>query len=688
MPFKLGSRTINQVAVIGSGQIGPDIALHFAKVLAPLGGSVVVVDVSEKALAAGKARLGKKIAKGAESGAWKPAEAEAMLAAVKFTNVYKDVAKADLVVEAASEDEALKAKIFTQLEGLCAKGTVFLSNSSHLEPERIFATLKDKSRAAVAHYFFPAERNLMVEIVPGADTAPELTAWLLSFYEQIGKIPVEVQSRYGYAADPIFEGIFQAACLAVQEGLGSVKEVDFAARAALGMTVGPFTAMNLTGGNPITAHGLDLMRERFVTAENPTPWFGAPRLLKDKLAADGPTGQWEVCGRGETVTLPEEQERKIVEALRGAYLGLSLGILDSGIVAMADFELLIETALDLKGPCHLVNELGPREALRLVEQYGKDHAGLPVTDLLAMQAKADAPIPLSNLVETTLQDGEGTIHLVRIRRPKVLNALDSATYAQLQGAVERLAWDGEAIGMIISGFGTKAFVSGADIRALHAVHTPEEGYAIAKVAHDLARGIELGDKPIVAALNGLAFGGGLELALACHARIAPEKLKVLACLPEVNLGIIPAGGGTQRLPRLIGLDKANVLLRTGASLSSDEALACGLVQELAPQAEVVARAAALVQALATGQKPWKRIEEDAIAEEDEELAPVDIGHRSKRVDALLCESILDGAMLTLDEGLSQELGVFKEICALQDMRIGVEHFVKNGPKTPAQFVHA
>jgi enoyl-CoA hydratase/3-hydroxyacyl-CoA dehydrogenase len=687
MPFTLGSRKITKVAVIGSGQIGPDIALHFAKVLGPFGVKTVVVDVSEKALQAGQARMTKKVDKGAETGAWKPAEAQAMKAAVTFTTDYAQAAGADLVVEAATEDEALKGKIFQQLETTCRPDAIFLSNSSHLEPERIFAPLKDKSRTAVAHYFFPAERNVMVEVVPGEATAPEVTAWLLRFYEQIGKIPVEVQSRYGYAADPIFEGIFAAACLAVQEGLGTVKEVDFAARAALGMTVGPFTAMNLTGGNPITAHGLDLMHERFASVDNQKPWYAAPQLLKDKLASEGPTGQWQVCGRGETVTLPPEKERRIVEALRGAYLGLCFGIVDTGIVGLSDFELLIETALDLKGPCRMLNELGASEALHLVEKYAKTHEGLPVTELLKLQAEADAPIPLSNLLQETLETPDGTIHLVRIRRPKVLNALNEATYGELLSAIEALAWDGEAIGMVISGFGTKAFVSGADIHALAAVRSPDDGYAIAKLAHDVARGIEMGDKPIVAALNGLAFGGGLELAMACHARVAAEKLKVLAALPEVNLGIIPAGGGTQRLPRLVGLEKANVLLRTGGSLSSDEALACGLVQELAPQADVVERAAALVHALATGKKPWKRIAEEPIAQEPVTLAPVDIGHRSKRVDELLVESITYGAAHTMDEGLSNELGVFREICELKDMRIGVEHFVKNGPKTPAEFVH-
>lgn len=680
MPMIIGSRSISHVVVIGSGQIGPDIALHFAKVLEPFGGQVTVIDVSEQALASGKAKVFKKIDKGAETGAWKPAQAEAMKAMLAFTPDYASAATADLVVEAATEDEALKGRIFTQLEKLCRADTIFLSNSSHLEPERIFAPLRLRQRTAVAHYFFPAERNPIVEIVSSDETDPALTAWLLRFYEATGKVPIAVKSRYGYAADPIFEGIFQAACLAVEEGLGTVKEVDFAARAALGMTVGPFTAMNLTGGNPITQHGLNLMHTRLGS------WFYSPKLLDDMLATDG---KWAVCGRGETVTLPADQDQRITEALRGAYLGLCFGIIDSGIVTLGDYEVCIEMALDLIGPCRLANKLGVAEALRLVKAYAADHPGFSVPMVLRDQAEAGKPFAPPNLIESDLP-GTGTqvVRLVRVRRPKVLNALNHATYHELAAAFARAAADPHVAAVVLAGFGTKAFVSGADINALNAVKTPEEGWAIAKLAQDVARQVERMDKPVVAALTGIAFGGGLELAMGCHARVAVEGQRVLCALPEVNLGLIPAGGGTQRLPRLIGLDKAQAAIRTGTPLGSADALALGLVAELAPADAVIDRAAQRALDMAAGKTPWIKMNEGPVPGAPTALPEIDIGHRSRKVDELVTESLLYGAQRSLDEGLARELDVFRRICALQDMRIGVGHFVANGAKTPAPFVHA
>ena len=262
MAFTLGSRSVRKIGIVGSGQIGPDIALHMTKAMQPHGVPVVVVDISEKALAAGKSKLEKKIDKGVESQAFKPDFGAAMKANTLFTADYKQLAGADLVIEAASEDLPIKRKIFKQLESALAEDAILASNSSHMEPEIIFGECARKGRTAVIHYFFPAERNPVVEIVPGKGTDAALTTWLMNFYEEVGKIPIHVKSRYGYAMDPIFEGLFHAACLCVEEGLGSVKVVDEAVRRVLRQGVGPFTAMNLTGGNPLTHVGLQHYHEK------------------------------------------------------------------------------------------------------------------------------------------------------------------------------------------------------------------------------------------------------------------------------------------------------------------------------------------------------------------------------------------------------------------------------------------
>src|SRR5690606_24021095 len=152
------------------------------------GVEVVVVDVSEQALAKGRQKLEKKVARGVETGAFSAAESDRMLSGVTFTADYGAIAGADLVVEAATEDRDLKRRIFAQVEGLVAADALLASNSSHLEPEEIFGSVERRDRAAVVHYFFPAERNPVVEIVPSRDTDPAVRDWLLGFYEAIGKV--------------------------------------------------------------------------------------------------------------------------------------------------------------------------------------------------------------------------------------------------------------------------------------------------------------------------------------------------------------------------------------------------------------------------------------------------------------------------------------------------------------------
>ncbi|MHC4778524.1 MAG: 3-hydroxyacyl-CoA dehydrogenase family protein, partial [Planctomycetota bacterium] len=293
MSLDMFGRNIRKIGVVGSGQIGPDIALHFSKEGAKREVPVVVVDVAEAALAAGEKKLHKKIDKGVKSGAFKAEQGEAIKANTQFTTDYSALAGADLVIEAATEDLDIKRKIFAGLEETCGEGAILASNSSHMVPEVIFAELQHKTRALVIHYFFPAERNQMVEIVPGADTAGEVTSFCMKFYEQIGKVPIHVRkSRFGFAVDPVFEGLFQAVGLLVEDGLCTVKEADAASCKALGQAIGPFTAMNLTGGTPLATHGIKGYGKEIM------PWFNPPQTILKQLESGEP---WPTAARGQSV---------------------------------------------------------------------------------------------------------------------------------------------------------------------------------------------------------------------------------------------------------------------------------------------------------------------------------------------------------------------------------------------------
>jgi enoyl-CoA hydratase/carnithine racemase len=275
--------------------------------------------------------------------------------------------------------------------------------------------------------------------------------------------------------------------------------------------------------------------------------------------------------------------------------------------------------------------------------------------------------------------------VLTIRRPQVLNALNARVYAELDGKLAQLERDESVAAVVITGFGNKAFVSGADVQMLAGIDSPEAGERLSAASHAVMSRIEDLQKPVVCAYNGLAFGGGNELGLACHARLAPAGLKVLAAQPEPNLGIIPGAGATQRLPRLVGAARAWPLLRTGRPISSAEALEIGLVRELV-DGDVVEAAVRLARDAARGAAVLDRLPEEPIAV-PEELPEVELGHLSRAVDAILQRAILEGARLSLADGLALEVRCFGEVCELEDMRIGVESFIAEGPRAKASFVH-
>jgi enoyl-CoA hydratase/carnithine racemase len=198
-------------------------------------------------------------------------------------------------------------------------------------------------------------------------------------------------------------------------------------------------------------------------------------------------------------------------------------------------------------------------------------------------------------LENVLYATKGAIAYVTINRPKVLNALNKATWADLRTAFETARDDTAIRGIILTGAGDKAFIAGADIGELaHTTATEaEQGSRFGQSVLDL---IEKLGKPVIAAVNGFALGGGLETAMACTIRIAVEHAKFGQ--PEVHLGLIPGGGGTQRLPRLVGKGRALQLMLTGGMIDAQEAYRIGLANEIVPAERLISRAEAILQEIA------------------------------------------------------------------------------------------
>ncbi len=673
MAWEFMGRIIHKIGVVGSGNIGPDIALYFSKVFYKFGVPVVVVDISEKALKSGEARVKGKFNRGVKSGAFTKEEADAMLTNLTWTTDYAQFGEADFVMEAATEDVGIKRKIFAELEKFCPETAILASNSSHMEPEVIFDEIKNNERCLVIHYFFPAERSIIVEIVPGNDTAPEVTDFLLNFYEQIGKAPIKVKSRFGYAIDPIFEGIFLAGALLVEKGIATVEQMDAMIQRILGLGVGPFTAMNLTGGNPITQHGLSEMNTKI------TPWFHSPAILNNQVALDRP---WKTSWRHEDVYYNESMYERVADSIKGVYFGLVCEILDAGIATLWDLEMAVESSLVIKAPFQMMNDMGVDKALELVKAYAEEWPGFKVPEVLVKQSESGKPWDIPMVYREDRDD----VAVVTIRRPSALNALNTSIMTQLKNVFTDIRSDETIKGAVLTGFGIKAFVSGADVHEIARMKSPKELEVFALNGHSVLNLIENLGKPVVCAMNGLAFGGGNELAMACTARIAKKGTKVLCGQPEPKLGLVPGYGGSQRLPRIIGLSAAWPILRTGNPISSEKALELGLIQEEV-EGDIKEAGIIFVKKLISGEIRTPVIQKGPL-EIPDTLPEVDIGFLSKKTDEIMQRVILEGAKMTLEQGLKHEAKVLGELVETKDMRIGMETFRKFGPKKNAGFSNA
>ncbi len=676
MPFTFRTREIHTVAVIGSGQIGPDIALFFAQALEPYGARVMVHDIAQEALDKGRERIEAKLDKAAQKRG-KPEKAEKTKALFTWTTDAQALAEADWIVEAASETLGIKQQIFAELDKLAKPGALLTSNSSHLEPERIFEPVADKSRCANVHFFFPADRNLVVEVISAEATSPSAELWVREALELLGKLPVRVDGRYGYALNPLYEGVLMEAILCVEDGLASPKQVDAVAQKVLGFGAGPFTVANLCGANPIAVEGLENLHERI------QPWFRVPNSLREKAAA---SEAWEAAAKDETVEVDETTTQQVGERLLGAYFTIAAEILDAGIVDMGEFEQAVQLAFDCTPPLALINQVGVERAefvaRQFLERAGMDATAVPAGIRVHAKYQEGFETPV---VFTELRDD---VALVQIRRPKVLNALNEEVFAQLDEVFTALRDNSAVKAVVLTGFGTRAFVAGADIPELAALL--EEGDPKQAAVEKCRRMqkplllIENLGKPVVAALNGLALGGGSELAMACTARIGVTGMVVGQ--PEPNLGLIPGAGGTQRLPRLVGFEAAWPILRTAKPIDANRAKEIGYLEEVVAPTEVRDRALDLARKLAAGEaEPVRRVRKEAL--EPTPAPEAELGHLSTRIDQLLQEAVLEGNAKPLAEGLEVEYDRFGECFLTTDGRIGLRNFLENGPKAAATFEH-
>jgi enoyl-CoA hydratase/3-hydroxyacyl-CoA dehydrogenase len=505
-----------RIVVVGAGTIGPDIGYYFKSSLPGL--ELVLLDVAEPALERAKARLEGYVEKGIARGKLTSAQVEALQSGITYTTDYDSIAGADWVLEAATENLDLKRRIFAQAAAIAPPHALLTSNTSSIPAAHIFSGLQRPERATVTHFFAPAHRNPIVEVIDWPTLNRELLAYLRWVFARTGKVPLTTRDVVCFMLDRIFDNWCNEAGHLLETA--SPAEIDSVAQEFV--AAGPFFVLNLANGNPIIVETNTLQAAQ----------EGDHYMPVDAFRSQDP---WQTVKPGEQVPVPAARAAAIRDRLLGILLSQSLDILDRKIGTPEDLELGARLAFGFKrGPLEYLRALPDPELARIGQRLVDERPGLP----FPLQAASEARTMRRFVVH---DDIDGVIVLT-IRRPEALNALHDEINEELLAVIRRHADDQSVRGFVITGYGARAFSAGADIGRFPEVLGDTE--AAIQYARDCSRLLEYLDrmrKPVVAALNGMALGGGLELAMRCQGIVATKAAWMQ--FPEITLGLLPGIGG-------------------------------------------------------------------------------------------------------------------------------------------------
>ncbi|MBX5443203.1 MAG: enoyl-CoA hydratase/isomerase family protein [Solirubrobacteraceae bacterium] len=652
-----------KAAVVGAGTMGGEIA----QVIAAAGIPVLLKDVDQRSVDVGLDRAREvttaQQARLVEKERITQDQADAAVAEIvgriTGTTSYDGFGDADFVIEAVPERMEIKQAVFAELDAVTPGHAILASNTSSLSITEIGDATLRPDKVCGFHFFYPASIMPLLEIVEGDETAPETITAAINFAQAIRKQPITCAEVPGFVVNRILTSALSEVFRAQEERGLSIRSIDEGVGARNLAPMGPFTLIDQLGLDTVLHVSEHLQAsygdERFYVHQ------GMKRLVADgrlgaKAGGDGfyKDGEPQLPGDAEA-DADELAELYTLKLLVEACLVLEEGVaqtraIDLGLMAgagmdprrgilpplmKADIEGLdtvlerLEAAAERHGP-----RFEPPAILRRLVAQGR-------LGQKAGQGFFPWPRPDEGFGDATVQlETRGDVAIAWLSNP-MTNAISPQVIEDLQRAWSAAEAAGVRAVVLASG-NPLVFSAGADIKAF----TTFDEASGAKLLRDMTafmRGMERSGIATVAAVNAVAYGGGCELAMACDVRVAAHS--ALFAQPEVNLGIIPGFGGTQRLPRLVGTAKALEMNLTGDAITGEEAYEFGLANAVVPDHELLDTALAWARKLA-GQAP---------------LAVRHVKEVSANAD--------------LDAGLAAEAAGFAAVFASADAKEGISAFL-------------
>ena len=592
---------IETLAVLGAGTMGHGIA----EVAALSGYEVFLRDIEEDLVEEGYDEIDWSLQKLAENDAITEDDREAALGRVTpVVDLETAVADADVVIEAIVEDMGVKKQVYGELDDLAPERTVFASNTSSLSVTELSETTDRAEQFCGMHFFNPPVRMELVEVIRGGHTSDETLDAIEGLAESLGKTPVRVRKdEPGFVVNRVLVPLMNEACWLVEADEASIAEVDSTAKYGLNLPMGAFELGDQVG-NDVTLHVLRYMESVLGAAYEPSPML-VRAVESDKHGRKTGEGFYDYEDGG--VDVPPDEGRDDVEARLLAVMANEVGKLQQKDIAPVEE---VDRAVKLgggfpDGPARMADDAGLASLVETLEAAHEATGGAryEVSEGLRAAAADGGFYPEDGDEEVAfdtlrLEYPSDRVARVVLDRPHQLNTVTPEMLAEFEAAVDRVEADDEVRALVVAGEGDQAFSAGADAAGMAGDADSAQAVALSRDGQAAWGRLEELAVPVVAAVDGFALGGGMELAACADMRVASERSTFGQ--PERDLGILPGWGGTQRLTAIIGEGRAREVVLTGDHYDPETMADYGFVNEVVPAEELMKTALDLAEDLAAG----------------------------------------------------------------------------------------
>lgn len=593
---------IETVAVLGAGTMGHGIA----ELAAMAGHDVHLKDVSKELVDEGYERIEWSLEKLEESGALDTGDAAAAIERIEtFSQLDPAVATADIVIEAVPEEMEVKKEVFANADDAAPEGAVFASNTSTLPITDLSEATNRRGQVCGMHYFNPPVRMELVEVISGDHTDERTLELIERLATDLGKTPTRVRKDSpGFVVNRVLVPMLNEAAWLVETETATVAEVDSAAKFELGLPMGCFELLDQIGID-VAVDVIRYMEQALGAGYEPCPLL-LEKVSDEAYGQKSGTGFYNYEEGGKVEIPPGAGTDEIASRLVAVAVNEAAKLVVNDVSTPDDIDEAVTLGAGFpNGPTALAAERGfdrlHQTLQELIEETGESR--YEPSPRLAHWARGEGPEsvePDGGMEFETIElehPGNNVAHIV-LNRPDELNSVTTTLLNELDKAIDLVEADGESRALLITGAGDAAFCGGADLQFMadalepyEAVEFSRRGQAVFNRLVDLA-------VPVIAGVDGFALGGGMELAACADLCIASEGSEFGQ--PEIDLGIIPAWGGTQRLRHIVGERRAREILMTANRYDAEIMYDYGFVNEVVTDGEFDGRVIELATDLARG----------------------------------------------------------------------------------------